>query len=141
VIVSIGSINADFVVRVDASPAGSGSQLARDLLRTSGGKAANVAVLAQRLGTPARLIGCVGDDDLAAQALAGPVAAGVDTTGVRRAPGPTGYSSVMVPPDGAKTIVLATNANDEWADAADEVAAAPALPPNACGRAAPPPSR
>lgn len=128
-LLSLGSINADFAVRTEAPPSGPGALLATDLLRTSGGKAANVAVLAQRLGVPARLLGCVGDDDLAAQALAGPLAAGVDTSGVRRRPGPTAYSSVVVPPDGAKTIVLALNANDAWGDEADAVAAEVAAAP------------
>lgn len=120
-VVSLGSINADFVVRSGESPSGPGSLLATDFLRTSGGKAANVAVLARRLGAPAILLGCVGDDDLAQQALAGPLGAGVDVAGVRRRPGASGYSAVTVPPDGAKTIVLAPNANDGWADAAEEV--------------------
>lgn len=128
-IVSLGSINADFLVRTDAAPSGPGSSLARDLLRTSGGKAGNVAVLAARLGVEVRLLGCVGDDDLAAQALAGPSAAGVELTGVRRRPRPTGYASVTVPPNGAKAIVLFTGANDAWADdaavVAGEVRAAP----------------
>src|SRR3546814_5215442 len=44
-----------------------------------------------------------------------------DLTGVRRRPGPTAYSSITVPRDGAKSIVLALNANDEWADDADAV--------------------
>ena len=121
-ILSLGSINADFLVRADEPPSGPGSSLARDLLRTAGGKGANVAVLAARLGVPVRLLGCVGDDDLADQALAGPRAVGVDLSGVRRRQGPTGYASVVVPPDGAKTIVLFTGANDAWADDAAAVA-------------------
>jgi ribokinase len=129
VILSLGSINADFLVRTSEPPDGPGSSLARDLLRTSGGKAANLAVLATRLGAEVRLLGCVGDDDLAAQALAGPLEEGVDLAGVRRRPGPTRYASVMVPPDGAKTIVLFTGANDAWADdaaaVADDVRASP----------------
>ena len=68
-VVSLGSVNADFLVRVAQPPTGPGSLVGDSLLRTSGGRAANVAVLAARLGTPARLLGCVGDDDLAAQAL------------------------------------------------------------------------
>ncbi|HEY7138431.1 MAG TPA: carbohydrate kinase family protein, partial [Acidimicrobiia bacterium] len=64
-IVSLGSINADFQVRVDALPDGAGTRLARDLLRASGGKAGNVAVIIRRLGGEVRLVGCVGDDDLA----------------------------------------------------------------------------
>jgi ribokinase len=119
-VVSLGSINADHCVRAARLPEGSGTLLAGDLLRTSGGKAANVAVLARRLGTPSRLVGCVGDDDLAELALAGPRREGVDVGAVRRAPGPTGSSSIVVAPDGDKTIVLALNANDAWPAAVDQ---------------------
>jgi ribokinase len=121
-LVSLGSINADFVVRVEEPLSGSGSTVAQDLLRTSGGKGANVAVVVARLGADVSLLGCVGDDDLADQALAGPRKAGVDTTKVRRRRGPTGYSSVLVPPDGAKAIAFAVNANEAWADEAGAVA-------------------
>jgi ribokinase len=72
VVLSLGSINADFQVRVEEAPDGPSTVLANDPLRTSGGRAGNVAVLAQRLGAEARLLGCVGDDDLAEQALASP---------------------------------------------------------------------
>lgn len=114
-LIALGSVNADFHVRAGEAPSGSGSVLGRDLLRTSGGKAANVAVLASRLGAEVRLAACVGDDDLAEQALAGPLAEGLDLRGVRRRPGATGYSSIVVPPDGAKSIVLVPGANDAWA--------------------------
>lgn len=122
-LISLGSVNADFQVRAGEAPSGSGSVLAQDLLRTSGGKAANVAVLATRLGAEALLLACVGDDDLAAQALAGPQAAGLDLSRVRRRRGVTGYSSIVVPPDGAKSIVLVPGANDAWAEDADAVRA------------------
>lgn len=121
-IVALGSVNADFQVRVERSPDGPGAVAATDFLRASGGKAANVAVLARRLGADAVLLGCVGDDDLAAQALDGPRRAGVDISGVRRAPGPTGMACIMVEPGGDKTIVLALNANDAWAGDAGAVA-------------------
>lgn len=122
-IISVGSINADFAVRTDEAPSGSGALLAHDLLRTSGGKAANVALLAVRLGAPAVLLACVGDDDLAEQATAGPAREGVDMSRLRRRPGPTAYSSVIVPPSGEKSIFLALNANDAWSDDAEGVAA------------------
>ncbi|QGG96699.1 ribokinase [Actinomarinicola tropica] len=122
-VISLGSVNADFTVASPTNPAGPGTILASDLVRRSGGKAANVAVLARRLGADAVLLGCVGDDDLAVQALAGPRAEGVDLSSVRRRPGPTGYASIAVPPDGAKTIMLAPGANDAWGDEADAVAA------------------
>ncbi len=76
-----------------------------------------------------RLLGCVGEDDLADQALDGPRRAGVDLAGVRRAPGPSGLSTILVTPDGDKTIVLALIANEAWAQegerVADEVSQAP----------------
>lgn len=75
------------------------------------------------------LTSCVGDDDLASQALAGPRAANVDLAGVRRRPGATGYSAVTVDDSGDKAIVVALGANGRWGDegaeVAGEVAAAP----------------
>lgn len=120
-ILSLGSINADFQVRVRRPPGGSGTRLAHDLLRTSGGKGANVAVLAHRLGGDARLLGSVGDDDLAEQALAGPRREGIDVDAVHRVAGRTGVSSIAVAPDGEKSIVLALEANDAWAEHHDSV--------------------
>ena len=122
-VVSLGSLSADFVVSVPGLPQESRSVRGDALLRTSGGKAGNVAVLAARLGTQARLLGCVGDDDLAAQALSGPESAGVNLRGVRRRRGLTGYSSILVPSDGGTTIVLVPNANDAWAEDGEKVAA------------------
>jgi ribokinase len=121
VVLSLGSVNADFQVRVDRPPDGSGTRLAHDLLRTSGGKAANVAVLARRLGAEAWMLAAVGDDDLAEQALAGPRREGVDLQGVHRVAGPTGFAAIAVTPDGEKSIVLALNANDAWSDQAGAV--------------------
>ena len=129
-VLSLGSINADVQVRADALPSGPGTLLAQDLLRTSGGKGANVAVVARRLGADARLLGSVGDDDLAEVALGPPRREGVDIAGVRHVPGPTGTSAIVVGPSGDKLIVLALNANDApapdptWAERA--VAGAPA---------------
>jgi ribokinase len=121
-IVSLGSVNADFEMRVDRAVPDGGTLLGRDLVRVSGGKAANVAVLAARLGAAVSLIACVGDDDLAEQALSGPRAAGVDVTGVRRASVATGYTSIVVGPDAEKTILFVLGANDEWAEDAGAVA-------------------
>jgi ribokinase len=112
-----GTVNADFVLRIDAPLEQGASLIARRLLRTSGGRAANAAVMARRLGTPARLYGCVGTDALADQALAGPRAAGVDLTGVRPVATDTGIATILVAERGAKTMVFAAGANDAFADA------------------------
>jgi ribokinase len=115
ILLSLGSINADFQLRLDRPPDTGQTLIGRDFLRLSGGKAANVAFLARRLGVPARLLGRVGDDELSCQALTPLREAGVDVSGVTTAAGcPTAVSMVAVLPDGKKCIALANNANDAW---------------------------
>lgn len=115
VLLSLGSINADFQVRVERRPEISETLVATGFLRLGGGKAANVAFLARKLGIDARLFGQVGDDDLAEQALRPLRAAGVALAGVGHAAGcATGFAMITVPPDGRKGIVLAPNANLRW---------------------------
>lgn len=114
-ILALGSINADFQVRIERRPEVSETLIAHDFTRLSGGKSANVAFLAARLGVAARLLGHVGDDDLAEQALAPLRDARIDLGGVTRVAGAhTAVSMIMVPPDGQKGIVLAPNANSAW---------------------------
>ncbi|SDV46163.1 carbohydrate kinase family protein [Chitinasiproducens palmae] len=114
-ILSIGSINADFQMRVDATPGGADTLLARDFIRSSGGKAANTAYIGRRYGHVSRLFGRVGDDDLAGQALSPLAAIGVDLAGVGRATGvATAVSMIEVATDGSKHAALALNANDTW---------------------------
>jgi len=112
-VLSLGGINADLQMRLDSLDGfGRGAQPARDLLRLSGGKGANVAVLARRLGCPAWLLGRVGDDAAAGQALAPLRAEGVDLDHVRHARGEqTGVALLAVGPDGAKRSVAAPEAN------------------------------
>lgn len=114
-VISLGSVNADFQVRVDRRPDLSETLLAKDFLQLSGGKAANVAYLARKLGHPARLIAHVGTDHLAEQALKPLQEMGVDLQYVHQVEGePTGVSMITVPPDGQKGIILAANANLAW---------------------------
>jgi ribokinase len=114
---SAGTVNADLVMRVDAPLERGATLIAPRPLRTSGGRGANVAVMARRLGTAARLFGCIGVDDLTEQALAGPGAAGVDIAGVRCAPAHTGLVTILVAQDGSKTMIFAPGANDEFSEA------------------------
>ena len=129
-LLSIGSINPDFQLRVAAAPERGAMSSGRDLVRLPGGKAANVALFARRLGQPSLLLGRVGDDDLAEQALGPLRAAGVGLDGVRRGSGATGVAFVMVPPDGRKQIVAAGGANQglDDADVAALVACVEAAP-------------
>ncbi|MCW8196436.1 ribokinase [Proteobacteria bacterium 005FR1] len=114
VILALGSINADFQLRVERRPQISETLTGRDFARFGGGKAANVAFFARHLGAEVRLFGCVGDDDLAEQALKPLRKKGVDLSTVHRVPGDTGVAMITVPPDGNKGIVLAANANHCW---------------------------
>ncbi|GAA4330660.1 ribokinase [Pigmentiphaga soli] len=130
-IASLGSINADFQVRVPRPLEAGTTLIATDFLPQGGGKAANVAFLARRLGAAATLIGRVGSDALGEQAMAPLRGQGIDLSHVSRAQEPTAVSMIAVPPGGKKGIVLANNANDCWDDAAvaDAVAAIEALDP------------
>lgn len=115
IIISLGSVNADFQVKVEQSPGKTTTMLAHDFRRFSGGKAANVAYIAAKLGRPAAVIARVGDDDLSRQALGALREMEIDLKAVEKVNGaPTGFSMIMVPADGKKNIVLATNANDAW---------------------------
>lgn len=131
-LLAVGSINMDVQVRTDRWPDEGETLLGRDFLMTGGGKAANVAFLARRLGRPARLFGHVGDDVLADEALRSLEDAGVDLRHVQRVRGSaTALSMIVVRPDGEKTIILAPNANDAWDDAdaegvAEAIGSAPA---------------
>ena len=133
-LLSLGSVNADFQVRIDRPPAPSETLVASAFARMGGGKAANRALVARRLGLEARLFGHVGADDLAEQALAALAEAGVALAGLRRLTrAGTAVSLITVPPDGRKGIVLAPLANDDWteAEAEETTAAVAAAPPAA----------
>ena len=117
-LISLGSINADFQMRVAALLGQQETIAARDLLRLSGGKAANVALLAHRLGCKARLLGRVGTDDLSEQALRPLQAAGLNVDGVLRSKTDgTAVAIIAVPPSGSKSILLAGEANLGFDDA------------------------
>jgi ribokinase len=116
-IISIGSINADFQVRAERWAEAGHDLLATDFMRFGGGKAANVAYAARKLDAPVTLIGHVGDDDLAEQALNPLRQLGLDLGFVSSVTGaPTGFVTVVVTPDGRKTMIAAHNANDVWTD-------------------------
>lgn len=122
-VLSLGSINLDIQVRAESFPASSETVFGTDYLRASGGKGANVALIAARLGAEVRLFGRVGDDPFAELALAGLRDSAVDLTGVRPVSGQsTGTALIVVRADGDKTIVLAPNANQHW-----EAGAPPAI--------------
>jgi ribokinase len=116
-IISLGSINADFQVRAERWAEAGHDLLVTDFMRCGGGKAANVAYAAHRLGSPVMLIGHVGDDDLAEQALNPLRRLQLDLRRVSSVRGmATGFVTIVVTPDGKKTMIAAHNANDVWTE-------------------------
>ncbi|CAL8480692.1 PfkB family carbohydrate kinase [Caballeronia sp. S22] len=121
-LVSFGSINIDFQMRVDETEQRE-TLRARDFSGMAGGKAANRAYLARKLGHDVRLIGMVGDDDFARDALPPLGSIGVDVSAVGIAQGmSTAVSFIVVPPDGKKRITLAGNAKEAWSAAQRDAA-------------------
>ncbi len=109
----VGSINLDLVARAERLPRAGETVTGATFSRIPGGKGANQAVAAARLGATVHMIGCVGDDELAAAALDGLQQAGVSLELVKRTSGPTGVALITVDADGENTIVVAPGANLE----------------------------
>jgi ribokinase len=109
----VGSINLDLVARVAALPRPGETIFGTDFERVPGGKGANQAVAAAKLGANVRMVGAVGDDPLADEALAGLLAAGVELE-VQRT-GATGIALIFVADDGENQIVVVAGANSDVA--------------------------
>jgi ribokinase len=110
----VGSINLDVVATVERLPRPGETLTDAGLARVPGGKGANQAVAAARLGADVRFVGCVGDDEFGRLARRGLEEAGVELTGVRVVPGePTGVALVVVGRGGENQIVVAPGANRE----------------------------
>ena len=105
----VGSINLDLVARVERLPRAGETVAAGSFERIPGGKGANQAVAAARLGASVRMIGAVGSDALAVEALAGLEAAGVELHLERS--GDTGIALILVAADGENQIVVVPGAN------------------------------
>ena len=112
----VGSVNLDLVARCERLPRPGETLTAASFARHPGGKGANQAVAAARLGAEVTFVGSVGDDDFADEALAGLREAGVET--VLRQGGPTGVALIIVDDEGENVIVVAPGANSELLDPA-----------------------
>ena len=106
----VGSVNLDLVARCDRLPRPGETISGAEFARYPGGKGANQAVAAARLGAQVRFVGCVGRDEFAEEALAGLREAGVELA-VRAVDAPTGVALIVVAADGEDQIVVAPGAN------------------------------
>ena len=109
----VGSINLDIVARVDRHPIGGETLMAHHHETAHGGKGANQAVAAARLGAPVSFIGRVGRDAAGDELAAGLEAEGVDTSLLSRTDAPTGTALIVLDAKGENTIVVAAGANGD----------------------------
>jgi len=113
----LGSLNMDISVTVPELPGPGATVLGGDASFTPGGKGANQAVAAARLGADVRMVGCVGRDEFGARLTAALAAEGVDTTAVTGVPdAPTGLAMITVDASGENIITVAPGANHRVAD-------------------------
>jgi ribokinase len=110
----VGSINVDLVARCPRLPEPGETVRADDFDYIPGGKGANQAVAAARLGASVRMVACVGSDALATMAESGLDDAGVDLSGVAQAKAAdTGMALIVVDDAGENQIVVVPGANAE----------------------------
>lgn len=108
----VGSINLDLVATAPSLPRAGETVTGATLARHPGGKGANQALAAEKLGAEVCLIGRVGADGMAAEALALMEEFGVDLAGVETdVAAPTGVALITVDPTGENQITVAAGAN------------------------------
>jgi ribokinase len=123
VIAVVGSINLDLVVAVDRHPAPGETVVGGDCRQLPGGKGANQAVAAARLGSEVAMVGRVGADAQGAWLREGLWTERVDVEHVREdRVAPTGVAMIAVDARGENTIVVSPGANAR-VDARDVAAA------------------
>ncbi|SDP78469.1 ribokinase [Lentzea jiangxiensis] len=111
----LGSANADLVVEVGRRPAGGETVLGGDTVVLPGGKGANTAVAAARVGARVALVGALGDDGYGSLLRESLESSGVGTALVKTSPRPTGIAYITVTPDGENSIVVSPGANSDVA--------------------------
>ena len=118
----VGSINMDLVVSTERLPSPGETILGTDFQRFGGGKGANQALAAARMGASVRLIGKVGTDEPGRALVGDLLRAGVEISRIGRAEGPTGTAVITVDSHGTNTIVVVPAANALLSPADVEVA-------------------
>ena len=125
-LVVVGSLNMDLTARVERLPSRGETVTANHFQASPGGKGANQAVAAARLGAHVRMVGRVGRDSYGEALLSSLEANNVDVSRVLKDPSsPTGMALITVDDNGANTIVVVQGANGrcqpEDVEAAEEV--------------------
>ncbi|MFD7921027.1 ribokinase [Streptomyces sp. NPDC059740] len=120
----VGSLNLDLVAGVPHHPVPGETVLGGDIAEHPGGKGANQAVAAARLGGRVGFVGRVGDDEAGRAMTEAVRVQGVDTRHLAVTPGvPTGRAMIAVSPEGENTIIVSPGANSRLSEADCESAA------------------
>jgi len=111
-LIVLGSVNADHVLQVDSFPRPGETVLGHGYQVLPGGKGANQAVAAARLGADIGFIACVGDDDFGKRIITAFEKDGMDTRAVMAVEGmPTGIALIQVAANGENSIAISAEAN------------------------------
>jgi len=123
VVVVVGSLNIDLIAYTSRVPAAGETVIGDRFQMGFGGKGANQAVMAARLGARVAMIGALGNDVYAGMTFDNLASQDVDASNVARVAGSSGVAPIWVEPDGTNRIIVVAGAND----AVDPAAAAAAI--------------
>jgi ribokinase len=110
-VVVIGSLNMDLVTRAPRLPKGGETLIGESFATVSGGKGANQAVAAARLGAQVSMIGCVGNDAYGEALRGALLAEQIDCQAVSTVDGSSGVALIVVDDNSQNTIVIVPGAN------------------------------
>ncbi len=110
-VVVVGSINLDRVQTVARLPEPGNTVHGSSFAVHHGGKGANQAVAAVRMGAPVRFVGRVGQDEGGERLRTALAADGIDVSSLASVDGPTGFATILVAASGENVIVLEAGAN------------------------------
>lgn len=110
-VVVIGSLNMDLVTRAPRLPKGGETLIGESFATVSGGKGANQAVAAARLGAEVSMIGCVGNDAYGEALRGALLAERIDCQAVSAVDGSSGVALIVVDDSSQNSIVIVPGAN------------------------------
>ncbi|MDT3312062.1 ribokinase [Pseudomonas sp. rhizo66] len=110
-VVVIGSLNMDLVTRAPRLPVGGETLIGHSFATVSGGKGANQAVAAARLGAQVAMVGCVGNDDYGVQLREALLAEQIDCLAVSAVDDSSGVALIVVDDNSQNAIVIVAGAN------------------------------
>lgn len=109
----MGSINMDFILKMNRVPQVHENVLGTDYGYAFGGKGANQATALRRLGANVKMIGKVADDDNGHKLVENLNNIGIDTSGISKNGSQTGLAAILIDSEGRNRIVVYEGANSE----------------------------